>query len=43
MDRMTTNILVFRKTDTELELISSLPLDDEDSELVSVYLPPLAA
>lgn len=38
MDRMTMVLLVFQKTDDDLELLSPLPLDD-DLELVPVVLP----
>ena len=42
MDRATMNVLVFRRTANDLELISS-PSDEEECEEVAVYLPILEA
>lgn len=39
MDRATMVLLIFQQTSDELELISSLPLDDEDSEMIPIVLP----
>jgi hypothetical protein len=39
MDRATMVLLVFQKTPDDLELVSPLPLDDEDSEFVPIILP----
>ena len=42
MDRMTMNVLVFQRVASDLELLTSEPLDDEDSDVVAVVLPEAA-
>ena len=39
MDRMTTNVLVFQRVANDLELLTELPLLDEDEDVVPVVLP----